>query len=128
MRAVTAARAGTPAAGFTCAMLVDDVLAFVDSLGIETQAFHLMGFSMGAMTALHVASRQSDRVRTLVVIGITTQREPRTSVVRRPWTPTGSSATTRAGPRISPVSTKRGEAPGGVSCPPSRETSQTSRC
>ena len=46
-----------------------------------------MGFSMGAMTALHVASRQSDRVRTLVVIGITTQREPRTSVVRRTLDP-----------------------------------------
>ena len=71
--------------GFTSAMLVDDVLAFVDSLGIET--FHLLGFSMGAMTALHVASRQSDRVRTLVVIGISTQREPRASVVRRTLDP-----------------------------------------
>ena len=71
--------------GFTYAMLVDDVLAFVDALGIET--FHLLGFSMGAMTALQVASRQPDRIRTLVVIGITTQREPRASVVRRTLDP-----------------------------------------
>ena len=71
--------------GFTYAMLVDDVLAFVDALGIET--FHLLGFSMGAMTALQVASRQPERIRTLVVIGITTQREPRASVVRRTLDP-----------------------------------------
>jgi len=67
--------------GFSYAQLVDDVLAFVDALGLET--FHLLGFSMGAMTALQFASRHPDRVRTLVVVGITTQREPRASVVRR---------------------------------------------
>jgi pimeloyl-ACP methyl ester carboxylesterase len=67
--------------GFTYAQLVDDVLAFVDALGLDT--FHLLGFSMGAMTALQLASRYPDRLRTLVVVGITTQREPRASVVRR---------------------------------------------
>ena len=71
--------------GFTYAMLVDDVLAFVDELGLET--FHLIGFSMGAMTALQVASREPDRIRTLVAMGITTQREPRASVVRRTLDP-----------------------------------------
>jgi pimeloyl-ACP methyl ester carboxylesterase len=71
--------------GFTYAMLVDDVLAFVDELGLES--FHLLGFSMGAMTALQVAARQPDRIRTLVAIGITTQREPRASVVRRTLDP-----------------------------------------
>lgn len=71
--------------GFTYAMLVDDVLAFVDAFGLDT--FHLLGFSMGAMTALQVASRQPDRIRTLVAVGITTQREPRASVVRRTLDP-----------------------------------------
>jgi pimeloyl-ACP methyl ester carboxylesterase len=66
-------------------MLVADVMAFVDALGIET--FHLLGFSMGAMSALQVASTHPERIRTLVVIGITTQREPRASVVRRTLDP-----------------------------------------
>jgi len=69
------------AAGFTYEQLVDDLLAFVDALGLES--FHLFGFSMGAMTALQFASRHPGRLRTLVVAGITTQREPRASVARR---------------------------------------------
>ncbi|MEO8463051.1 MAG: alpha/beta hydrolase [Chloroflexota bacterium] len=66
--------------GFKYDWMVEDLEGFVDALGLRT--FHLLGFSMGAMTALQFASRQPDRIRTLVVIGITTQREPRTSVVR----------------------------------------------
>jgi pimeloyl-ACP methyl ester carboxylesterase len=38
---------------------------------------------MGAMTALQFAVRSPGRVRTLVIVGITTQREPRLSVARR---------------------------------------------
>jgi pimeloyl-ACP methyl ester carboxylesterase len=67
--------------GFTYEWLVDDVEAFADALGLST--FHLVGFSMGAMTALQFAVRAPDRVRTLIVIGITTEREPRASVGRR---------------------------------------------
>ncbi|HVL54313.1 MAG TPA: alpha/beta hydrolase [Vitreimonas sp.] len=67
--------------GFRYDWLVDDVVGFVDQLEIET--FHLLGFSMGAMTALQFASRSAHRLRTLVVVGITTQREPRASVARR---------------------------------------------
>lgn len=67
--------------GFTHELLIDDALAFADALHLAT--FHLLGFSMGAMTALHLASRHPERVRTLVVVGITTQREPRASVARR---------------------------------------------
>lgn len=66
--------------GFRYDWLVDDVEAFTDALGLRT--FHLVGFSMGAMTALQFASRHPEQVRTLVAIGITTQREPRTGVVR----------------------------------------------
>ncbi|HET9613247.1 MAG TPA: alpha/beta hydrolase [Candidatus Limnocylindrales bacterium] len=67
--------------GFRYDWLVDDLAAFVDGLGLET--FHLVGFSMGAMTALQFGSRQPDRLRTLTVVGITTEREPRASVLRR---------------------------------------------
>ena len=66
--------------GFRYDWLVDDVEAFADELGLAT--FHVVGFSMGAMTALQLAARSPERLRTLVVIGITTQREPRLSVAR----------------------------------------------
>ncbi|HLA17147.1 MAG TPA: alpha/beta hydrolase [Candidatus Limnocylindrales bacterium] len=69
------------AQGLTLDMLVTDVATFADALGLDT--FHLVGFSMGAMTALTFAVRHPDRVRTLVVIGISTEREPRASVARR---------------------------------------------
>ncbi len=69
------------AAGFEYGWLVDDLGGFVDALHVET--FHLLGLSMGAMTALQFASRFPERLRTLVVVGITTQREPRASVARR---------------------------------------------
>ena len=67
--------------GFDRDMLVDDLLAFVDALGLET--FHLVGFSMGAMTALTFATRYPQRLRTAIISGIDIQREPRTSVARR---------------------------------------------
>lgn len=67
--------------GFSYEWLVDDVLAFVDALHLGT--FHVVGFSMGAMTALRLAVRHPERIRTMVVAGITTQREPRASVARR---------------------------------------------
>ena len=67
--------------GFEYSWLVDDLAAFVDGLGIDS--FHLLGFSMGAMTALQFGARAPERLRTLVVVGITTLREPRASVGRR---------------------------------------------
>jgi pimeloyl-ACP methyl ester carboxylesterase len=67
--------------GFRYDWLVGDVASFVDGLGLAT--FHLLGFSMGAMTALQYASANPARLRTLAVVGITTQREPRLSVARR---------------------------------------------
>ena len=67
--------------GFSAELLVDDLLAFVDALRLET--FHLAGFSMGAMTALRFAIRHPDRLRTLLISGIDVQREPRASVARR---------------------------------------------
>ncbi len=67
--------------GFRYDWLVDDLAAFVDELGLET--FHVIGFSMGAMTALQYAVRHPERLRTMTIVGITTEREPRASVLRR---------------------------------------------
>ena len=67
--------------GFRYDWLVDDLAAFVDALGLDS--FHLLGFSMGAMTALQFGARWPERLRTLIVVGITTLREPRASVGRR---------------------------------------------
>jgi pimeloyl-ACP methyl ester carboxylesterase len=67
--------------GFRYDWLVEDLAGFTEALGLET--FHLLGFSMGAMTALQFAAALPERLRTLVVIGISPQREPRASVARR---------------------------------------------
>ena len=66
--------------GLSTTQMADDVLAFADALELET--FHLLGYSMGAMTGLHVASRAPNRLRTLVAISIGTEREPRLAVGR----------------------------------------------
>jgi pimeloyl-ACP methyl ester carboxylesterase len=70
-----------PSPGLHAADLVADLLAFADALHLAT--FHLVGFSMGAGTALRFATQHPDRLRTLVVIGYSLDREPRTSVARR---------------------------------------------
>lgn len=70
-----------PAAGFLAEWLVDDLAAFLDALEIDSA--HLLGFSMGAMTALTFAVRHPGRVRSLVVAGLSPLREPRASVARR---------------------------------------------
>jgi pimeloyl-ACP methyl ester carboxylesterase len=67
--------------GFSRDMLVDDLLAFADALDLAT--FHVVAFSMGAMTALTFATRYPERLRTAIICGIDVQREPRTSVARR---------------------------------------------
>jgi pimeloyl-ACP methyl ester carboxylesterase len=67
--------------GWTTLDLAADVLGFADAVGLAS--FHLLGYSMGGMTALHVATMIPERIRTLVAISIGTQREPRLSVARR---------------------------------------------
>ena len=71
----------TATGGFDAAWLVDDALEFADALGLAT--FHLLGFSLGAMTSLRLAVRAPERLRTLVVVGISVEREPRASVAKR---------------------------------------------
>ena len=70
-----------PDAGFHAEQLVDDLEHLMDALELSTA--HLLGFSMGGHTALSFAARHPDRVRTLVVAGVSPDREPRASVVRR---------------------------------------------
>lgn len=67
--------------GFDKEMLVDDLVAFVDAMELET--FHIAAFSMGAMTALTYATRHAERLRTAIICGIDVQREPRARVARR---------------------------------------------
>ncbi len=67
--------------GFERDMLVDDLLAFADAVGLET--FHLGGFSMGALTSLIFASRYPSRLRTAILAGVDVQREPRARVAAR---------------------------------------------
>jgi pimeloyl-ACP methyl ester carboxylesterase len=77
--------------GISQDLLRDDLLAFVDALGLDT--FHLVGFSMGAQTALWFAVRYPERLRTLLVAGIAVEREPRASVARRLMDPDRRPAT-----------------------------------
>jgi pimeloyl-ACP methyl ester carboxylesterase len=65
---------------WTTTDLIADLDAFVDAVGLTT--FHLLGYSLGGMTALHYAARFPDRIRTLVLISITPEREPRLAVGR----------------------------------------------
>jgi pimeloyl-ACP methyl ester carboxylesterase len=67
-----------PGDGWGRDLLVEDLLAFVDEVGLDT--FHLAGFSMGAMTTLTFATRYPERLRTAIVAGIDVQREPRARV------------------------------------------------
>jgi 3-oxoadipate enol-lactonase len=67
--------------GWSRDLLVGDLLAFADALGLAT--FHVAGFSMGAMTALTFATRYPERLRTAIVAGIDVEREPRASVAAR---------------------------------------------
>ncbi|MEA2621465.1 MAG: hypothetical protein QOH61_375 [Chloroflexota bacterium] len=67
--------------GFSRDLLVEDLEAVVDALGLGT--FHVGGFSMGAMTALVYATRHPERLRTAIIAGIDVQREPRASVAKR---------------------------------------------
>ncbi len=69
-----------PAAGLRYDDLVVDLDAFADACDLGT--FHLIGFSMGAATALLYAIRRPDRLRTLVLVGTSPELEPRTRVIR----------------------------------------------
>ncbi len=68
------------ALGLGIETLVADLGAFVDALGLDR--FHLGGFSMGGMTALRYAVANSERLLSLVLVGVDVQPEPGSSVAR----------------------------------------------
>jgi len=67
--------------GWDPSLLVDDLLAFVDALGLAR--FRLMGLSMGGATALDFATRHPQRLECLVVVSASNETEPARSVARR---------------------------------------------
>jgi pimeloyl-ACP methyl ester carboxylesterase len=69
-----------PAAGLRYDDLVVDLDAFADACDLGS--FHLLGFSMGAATALLYAMRRPERLRTLILAGTSPESEPRTRVIR----------------------------------------------
>ena len=68
--------------GFRAAWLVDDLVAFVDALGLrDLPPGRLLDGRDDGVSSF--AARAPERLRTLVVVGIATAREPRASVTRR---------------------------------------------
>lgn len=59
-----------PASGYTMADLGDDVLAFMDTMGIRDAT--ILGHSMGSFVAQRVAITAPERVRRLILIGSAT--------------------------------------------------------
>lgn len=72
-------------AGWSRTALVDDALAFADALGLER--FHVLALSMGARTALELAVRVPERVRSMIVIAPIVRPEPAASVAQRRMDP-----------------------------------------
>jgi 3-oxoadipate enol-lactonase len=66
-----------PAGPYTIDELADDVIALLDRLGIER--VHLVGLSLGGMTAMRVAARNPDRVDRLAVLCTAAQFPPETA-------------------------------------------------
>jgi len=71
--------------GWSRTTLVDDALAFADALGLDQ--FHVMALSMGARTAIELATRRPDRVLSMLVIGPALRQQPAASVARRRMDP-----------------------------------------
>ena len=69
------------AQGWSPDLLVDDLRAFVDALGLAR--FRLMGLSMGGRTALAFAVLHPERLEALVVVSTANENEPARSVARR---------------------------------------------
>ncbi len=67
--------------GWSHRMLIEDLIAFADGLGLER--FHVAGLSMGAGTALALAILHPERVRAAVLAAVGVEPEPRNSVARR---------------------------------------------
>lgn len=69
--------------GTSLADLADDVVEALDDIGAER--VHLVGFSLGALVAAHLAAHHPSRIATLSLVSSVAQRTPRerAAVVRR---------------------------------------------
>jgi 3-oxoadipate enol-lactonase len=65
---------GPAAPGTSLSDLADDVLEVVDAVGAER--VHLVGFSLGALVAAHLAAHHQNRVATLSLVSSVAQRTP----------------------------------------------------
>jgi (E)-2-((N-methylformamido)methylene)succinate hydrolase len=65
---------GPAAPGTSLGDLADDVLEVIDTVGAER--VHLVGFSLGALVAAHLAGHHPDRVATLSLVSSVAQRTP----------------------------------------------------
>ncbi|MEB3032197.1 3-oxoadipate enol-lactonase [[Mycobacterium] nativiensis] len=63
-----------PAGPYTIDDLADDVIALLDRLGVERT--HLVGLSLGGMTAMRVAARHPERIDRLAVLCTGTRLPP----------------------------------------------------
>jgi pimeloyl-ACP methyl ester carboxylesterase len=63
-------RSTNPAGEWSTRMFARDVFALLDHLGVER--FRAIGASVGAMTLLHMATQQPQRVEAMVVVGVGT--------------------------------------------------------
>lgn len=73
-----------PDGPYTIDDLADDVVALLDTLGIERA--HLIGLSLGGMTAMRVAARHPERVDRLALLCTATHLPPNTSWTERATT------------------------------------------
>jgi 3-oxoadipate enol-lactonase len=63
-----------PAGPYTLDDLVDDLVALLDQLGAGRA--HVAGLSLGGMTAMRLAARESDRVRRLALLCTSAKADP----------------------------------------------------
>jgi 3-oxoadipate enol-lactonase len=68
-------RSGTTPGPYSIDMLADDALALLDALGVATA--HVVGLSMGGMTAQQLGARYPQRVKSLALCNTASEMPPR---------------------------------------------------
>ena len=91
-------RSPVPPGPYTIDDLVDDVAALLDRLGVERA--HVVGLSLGGMTAMRLAAREPDRVDRLVVLCTGARLEPVSAWTDRAATVRAHGTAAVAGPVV----------------------------
>jgi 3-oxoadipate enol-lactonase len=79
-----------PAAPYTLDDLVDDLVALLDRIGAERA--HVVGLSLGGMTAMRLAARQPERVDRLAVLCTSAKADPQPFLDRAATVRSGGTA------------------------------------